>query len=69
MTLAALERKGGRGPPQRTIMNIENAGAPTRQKLSLNFAGKARPGREAATPRSATLSTLELRRLVAAMVD
>ncbi len=49
-------------------MNYKNIGAHQRQKLSLRYAGNNnRMARQFALP--AMLSQLELRRLVAAMVD
>lgn len=51
-------------------MNIDTVGAIQRPKLSLRFGGNGnRNSMPAGTYRSPTLSTDELRRLVAAMVD
>jgi len=50
-------------------MNIDTVGAIQRPKLSLRFGGTGNQSMPAGTYRSPTLSTDELRRLVAAMVD
>ena len=50
-------------------MNIDTVGAIKRPKLSPRYGAKGTPGMPAGEYRSPTLSTLELRRLVAAMVD
>ena len=51
-------------------MNTLTAGAARRPMLSLNYEPKAQPAaRDPRRRRSATLSTEELRRLVALMVD
>jgi hypothetical protein len=50
-------------------MNTQTMGANGRHKLSLRYGATAKPGTPTGKRRSPTLSTLELRRLVAAMVD
>jgi len=50
-------------------MNVHPVSAPKRARLSLPFGRKARPEPAAIERRSATLSPLELRRLVAEMID
>jgi len=49
-------------------MNALTAGAATRPTLTLNYEGKPHTGARRRKRRSSTLSTLELRRLVAQMV-
>jgi len=51
------------------FMNVHPVSAPKRARLSLPFGRKARPEPAAIERRSATLSPLELRRLVAEMID
>lgn len=50
-------------------MTTHTAGAATRPTLSLRLGAKAESGERKCERRSPTLSTLELRRLVATMVD
>ncbi|MXP42291.1 hypothetical protein GRI75_11635 [Altererythrobacter soli] len=50
-------------------MNIDTIGAMKRPKLSLRYGAKGTPNMPSPAFRSPTLSTSELRRLVAAMVD
>lgn len=50
-------------------MNTHTAGAATRPTLTLNYEGKPQPCARNRKRRSPTLSTRELRRLVALMVD
>ncbi len=50
-------------------MTTLTAGATRRPTLSLRLGAKAESGERPCERRSGTLSTLELRRLVAAMVD
>lgn len=50
-------------------MNVQNQGATMRPKLSLPFGAAPKPGAAAHERRRATLSSHELRRIVAAMVD
>ncbi len=53
----------------RISMNVQNQGAPARPKLSLLFGAGPTPRPAANERRRATLSSHELRRIVAAMVD
>jgi hypothetical protein len=50
-------------------MNTLTAGAAMRQTLTLNYEGKPQPCARDRKRRSPTLTTQELRRLVALMVD
>jgi hypothetical protein len=50
-------------------MNTQTQGAPVRAKLSLPFGARSKPSTVADERRRATLSSHELRRIVAAMVD
>ena len=50
-------------------MNTDTVGTPKRPKLSPRYGEKGNPGMSSGQYRSPTLSTHELRRLVAAMVD
>ena len=50
-------------------MNVSMVGAPKRQKLSLSFGGRKTEGVRHSERSAPNLTDLELRRLVASMID